>query len=177
MASSMTSTPYAAARATAAAGAPRAASKPFGVRYDAAKGLSAMLLAAMVSALVVVADQLIDTWADGHLLAAWVALWAVGFGALAIFSGAARKLAIAAVDALDAWSRRVAQTRADERLWAIAQADPRVMADLQMVIQRDEAENEAVAAAGQSSLSRPAKGATPNVKRPVPNSYKYLPYI
>ena len=78
MASSMTSTPYAAARATAAAGAPRAASKPFGVRYDAAKGLSAMLLAAMVSALVVVADQLIDTWADGHLLAAWVALWASG---------------------------------------------------------------------------------------------------
>ena len=90
MASSITSTPYAAAQATAAA-SPQGGRKPFGVRYDAAKGLSAMLLAAMVSALVVVADQLIDTWADGHLLAAWVALWAVGFGALAIFGGAARK--------------------------------------------------------------------------------------
>ena len=178
MASSMTSTPYAAAQATAAAGAQRGARKPFGVRYDAAKGLSAMLLAAMVSALVVVADQLIDTWADGHLLAAWVALWAVGFGALAIFGGAARKLAIAAVDALDAWSRRVAQTRADERLWAIAQTDPRVMADLQMVLQRDE--EEASSTAGQGSVSRPAQrlgAAAPSAKRLVPNSYKYLPYI
>jgi len=105
-------------------------------RFDSTKGLSAMLLAAMVSALVVVADRLIDTWADGHLLAAWVALWAVGFAALAVFSGAARKLAVSAVVALDKWSQRVAQNRADERLWAIAQADPRVMADLQMAIAR-----------------------------------------
>ncbi len=111
-----------------------------GARYDSAKGLSAMLLTAMVSALVVVADQLIDTWADGHLLAAWVALWAVGFAALAVFGGAARKVASTLIVALDGWSQRVAQARADERLWAIAQSDPRVMADLQMAIQRGESE-------------------------------------
>ena len=107
-----------------------------GALFDSTKGLSAMLLAGMLSALVVVADRLIDTWADSHLLAAWVALWVVGFAALAVFSGAARKLAATTVVALDKWSQRIAENRADERLWAIAQADPRVMADLQMAIAR-----------------------------------------
>ena len=105
---------------------------------DSAKGLSAMLLAAMVSALVVVADQLIETWADGHLLAAWVALWLVGFSAIAIFGGAARKLALAAVGGLDAWSRRIAKNRAHKRLWLIAKTDPRVMADLTAAMARNE---------------------------------------
>lgn len=106
--------------------------------FDSTKGLSAMLLAAMVSALVVVADQLIETWADGHLMVAWVALWLVGFAALALFAGAARKLAVAVVSALDAWSVRVARARADERLWAIAKTDPRVMADLSAAMSRSE---------------------------------------
>jgi len=106
--------------------------------FDSTKGLSAMLLAAMVSALVVVADQLIDTWADGHLMVAWIALWLVGFAALAVFAGAARKLASTVVGALDAWSQRVAQARADERLWAIARTDPRVMADLNAAMTRNE---------------------------------------
>lgn len=97
--------------------------------FDGTKGLSTMLLAAMVSALVVVADQLIGTWVDGHIMLAWVALWLIGFAALAVFAGAVRKLAVTVIDALDA-SQRVVQARADERLWAIARTDPRVMADL-----------------------------------------------
>ena len=108
--------------------------------FDSTKGLSAMLLAAMVSALVVVADQLIGTWADGHLMVAWVALWLVVFAALAVFAGAARKLAVTVVAALDGWSRRVAQARSDARLWAIAQTDPRVMADLTAAMARNERE-------------------------------------
>jgi len=105
---------------------------------DSAKGLSAMLLAAMVSALVVVADQLIETWADGHLMAAWVALWLVGFSAIAIFGGAARKLALAAVGALDLWSQQIAKNRAQKRLWLIAKTDARVMADLTAAMARNE---------------------------------------
>jgi len=106
--------------------------------FDSTKGLSAMLLAAMVSALLVVADQLIDTWAEGHLLAAWVVLWAVGFMAVAIFAGAARQLASTLVGSLDAWSARLAKTRADQRLWATALADPRVMTELTMAISRSQ---------------------------------------
>ncbi len=106
--------------------------------FDSTKGLSLMLLGAMAAALVVVADQLIETWADGHLLAAWVALWLIAFAALALCSTLARRLAGKAVDALNAWSQRVAQARADARLWQIAQSDPRVMADLNAAIARSE---------------------------------------
>ena len=98
--------------------------------FNSTKSLSGMLLAAMVSALVVVADQLIDTWAEGHLMLAWITLWVVGFAAVAVFAGAARTLSVTVVRALDAWSARVALRRADARLWASALADPRVMADL-----------------------------------------------
>lgn len=106
--------------------------------FDSTKGLSALLLAAMVSALLVVADQLIDTWAHGHLLMAWIAMWLVGFAAVVVFAGAARKVALVVVGALDAWSRRVALKRSDARLWAIAQSDPRVMADLNAARTRSE---------------------------------------
>lgn len=99
--------------------------------------LSTLLLAAVVAAMVVVADQLIDTWADGHLLAAWVTLWAVGFVAVGLFAGATRELASRLMTGLDAWSARVAQRRADERLWSIAQTDARLMADLQCAMNRN----------------------------------------
>lgn len=103
------------------------------------RALAALLLAAVVAALVVVADQMMDTWADGHMLAAWVALWAVAFAAVGLFAGATRHLAAKLLQSLDAWSARVAQRRADERLWAIAQSDARLMAELQGAISRDDA--------------------------------------
>ncbi|MFZ4478995.1 MAG: hypothetical protein ACOYNZ_03765 [Rhodoferax sp.] len=98
--------------------------------FDSARSLSVMLLAAMVSAMLVVADQLMETWVDGHLLVVWVALWLLGFVGLAVFSMPARGLARVAVGALNAWSARLAQKRADQRLWSLAKADPRLMADL-----------------------------------------------
>jgi len=101
-------------------------------------GLAVVLLAAMVSALLVVADQLIDTWVEGHLLAAWVLLWAIGFAAVALLAPAARGLARRLVGGLDAWSQRVARRRADERLWELARKDPRIMADLQAARTRAE---------------------------------------
>lgn len=104
--------------------------------FDGTKGLAAMLLAAMVAALLVVADQLVDTWADGHLLAAWVVLWIIGFAATALLARPARRAARGVVSGLDAWSRSVAQRRADARLWAIAEQDPRVMADLKAAMTR-----------------------------------------
>ena len=105
--------------------------------FSGPRSLSTLLLAAVVAAMVVVADQLIDTWADGHLLAAWVTLWAVGFVAVGLFAGATRELASRLMTGLDAWSARLAHRRADERLWAIAQTDARLMADLQGAINRN----------------------------------------
>eukprot|EP01030_Chromulinospumella_sphaerica_P032877 gene32877-33678_t len=59
---------------------------------EASRTLSGMLLAAVLSALLVVADQVIDTWVDGHMLAAWVALWTVAFAALALLAPPLRKV-------------------------------------------------------------------------------------
>ena len=106
--------------------------------FNGTKGLSAMLLAAMVSALVVVADQLIDTWADGHLMVAWVALWLVGFAAIALFADAANKLASTVVAALEAKFQKMAKAQADAHLWRTALSDPRVMADLDVARTRQQ---------------------------------------
>ena len=106
--------------------------------FDSSRGLAAALLAAVVSALVVAADQLVDSWADDHLLVAWMVVWAVGFGAMALFAGSARTVAGRVVKALDAWSLREARARADKRLWATALSDPRIMADLQVAMGRHE---------------------------------------
>ena len=111
--------------------------KRMGESFNPTRTLAAMLLAAVVAAFVVVADQMIDTWADGHLLAAWVALWSVAFAAIGLFAGASKRWSLQIKDGLDAWSANIAQSRADERMWAVAQTDARLMADLKSAIARD----------------------------------------
>ena len=101
------------------------------------KGLSVMLLAAAVSALVVLADRYVSVWTDGHLFFGWVALWAVVFAGLALFAGTARRLATRAMGGLDNWSQSMASARAEARLWEIAKSDPRVMSELKVARMRD----------------------------------------
>lgn len=95
-----------------------------------AGSLSVLLLAALVAALVLLADRFVSTWADEHLFLGWVLLWAVIFVGLALFAGTARSLAARVIRGLDGWSLAQAQARAEARLWDIARSDPRVMADL-----------------------------------------------
>lgn len=99
-------------------------------RFDGARSLAALLLAAAVAALVVLADQLIETWADGHLFLGWVALWVVIFAGSVLLAGSARRMAAHTMAALDDWSRTLAEARAQSRLWEMAQHDPRLKADL-----------------------------------------------
>jgi hypothetical protein len=106
--------------------------------FNSSSGLALTLLAAMVSSLVVVADQLIESWADGHLMLAWIAAGLAGFAGLTLFAGAARKVAAVVIGAGNAWSERLAKSRSDARLWDIAKADPRVMADLTAARLRNE---------------------------------------
>lgn len=108
------------------------------LRAPMARSQSFMLWAAMVAALMVVADQLIETWVDGHLLAAWVAFWLLGLAALAVFALPVQQLARSTAAAMRLWSGRQAQARADAQMWALAKADPRVMADLDAARARSE---------------------------------------
>ena len=98
--------------------------------FDGARSLAAMLLAAAVAALVVLADQLIETWVDGHLFLGWVALWVVIFAGSVLFAGTARRMARSTLESLDSWSRSLAEARAEARLWELAKQDPRLKAEL-----------------------------------------------
>ena len=84
----------------------------------------------MVSALLVVAHQVIDTWSEGHLLAAWMVLWLVAFAALALLTMPARRMAVALRASARAWAENRARAAEDERTWQVALKDPRIMAEL-----------------------------------------------
>ena len=104
-----------------------------------------MLLAAVVAAMVVVADRLISTWADGQLFLAWVFLWVVVFAGMALFADTARSLARRAVVVLDGWSQALAEARAETRLWEMARMDHRLMNELMAARTRAADESEAAA--------------------------------
>jgi hypothetical protein len=103
---------------------------------SSSRALASLLLAAGVAALVVLADQLLDAWADRHELASWLVLWGIAVAAIVLLRGVTRFVARNAMGTLDGWSAKVAKRRADERLWSMAQTDPRLMADLQAALDR-----------------------------------------
>ena len=125
----------------------------FRQNFDATRSLSTMLLAALVAAFVVVADQLIDTWADGHLLAAWVALWSVAFVALALLAPSAKRAAARLLVEFKAWSHRTMMAQSEARYWESAQSDPRIMAELQAAILRSEEAAPAVVKSAPARMS------------------------
>ena len=98
--------------------------------FDGARGVASLLLAALVSALVVVANQVIETWSDGHLLAAWIALWLVGFAALALLAKPMRALTLHGPQTWRNWLAKRRESADDACLWNLAQHDSRVMADI-----------------------------------------------
>jgi hypothetical protein len=103
-----------------------------------AKVLSTVLLTAGVAALVVITNHLMDDWAETHVIAAWLALWVVAVVAIAALRGVTRWLAQNMMRGLDAWSAQVARRRSDERVWAMAQTDSRLMNELQTAMDRDD---------------------------------------
>jgi hypothetical protein len=100
--------------------------------------LATGMLAAGVAALVVMADHMIDEWAETHVMAAWLALWVVAVVAIAALRGISRMLAQGMMAGLDAWSADLARRRSDQRLWAMAQQDSRLMNELQSAMDRAE---------------------------------------
>lgn len=106
--------------------------------FDGARGVATLLLAALVSALLVVANEVIETWSDGHLLAAWIALWLVGFAALALLAKPMRALTVRAPLAWRHWRAARSEAAQDARLWGVAQHDSRVMADILCAMGRAE---------------------------------------
>ncbi len=115
--------------------------------------LAVALLTASVAGLLVLADTLMNDWAESHVLAAWLALWLVGVVALLALRGVTRFVAQALMAKLDTWAAQSASRRADARLWAMAKADPRLMAELQVAMTRQAAEAAPAAAKNLEQLS------------------------
>lgn len=118
---------------------------------DGSRGLAALLLAAVVAAMVILADRVVSTWADGHLLLAWVFLWVVVFAGLALFADSARRLARRGIVVLDSWSQSLAEARAETRLWEMARHDPRLMSELTLA--RTHAEQDEPASTFDTALA------------------------
>lgn len=98
--------------------------------FDGARGAASLLLAAVVAALLVVANQVVDTWGEGHLLAAWMVLWVVAFAAIALLATPARRMAALLRSGYKAWMESRRQAAEDQRTWNAALQDARIMADL-----------------------------------------------
>lgn len=104
--------------------------KGVAANFEGARGAATLVLAAVVSALLVVANQVIDTWTEGHLLAAWMVLWLVAFAALALLTAPARRAGAALLKAGQTWAENRRLAAEDARTWAVAVKDPRIMAEL-----------------------------------------------
>ncbi len=107
-----------------------AALKGIAAGFDSARGAASLVLAAVVSALLVLANQVVDRWTDGHLLSAWVVLWLVAFAALALLSAPARRAGLALRAGFARWAESQRQAAEDRRTWQVALRDPRIMAEL-----------------------------------------------
>jgi hypothetical protein len=104
--------------------------------HDATFSGASLLLAAIVAALVVVANQVVETWTEGHLLAAWIAMWAVAFAAMAMLAVPAKRAAKQIGVGFGRWMAARREAAADRALWELAQSDNRVMSDLTCAMTR-----------------------------------------
>ena len=92
---------------------------------------SSLVLAAIVAAVLVGANQLIGSVAGGsHWAAGWVMLWAVAFAAIALLAAPARNITGSLRSARAAWAEGQHRAMEDEKTWEVALRDSRVMADL-----------------------------------------------
>ena len=107
-----------------------------GSALDGSRTLAGMLLAAVMAALLVVADQVIETWTDGHMLAGWVALWTVAFAALALLAPPLRQVAAFVAGGFVRHIANIRDAQAEIRMWEMASHDPRVMDEIRAAMAR-----------------------------------------
>ena len=105
-----------------------------GARLSQERGLAALLQWSVVAAVLVGAFQALESLSEDHLMLAWLAMWLVALSALAFFARPLHHLHLG--QRLAAWNLRRKQAEADRRLWALAQVDPRIMAELQGALMR-----------------------------------------
>ncbi len=109
-------------------------------RKPVTRRASTLMLAIGAALALVAATAFFDTWSDHHLLIAWSLIWAFAFAGLAMLAAPLRRSTIVLLNASRALRMRQQAAAADRALWALAQTDPRIMADLSWVMTRDAAQ-------------------------------------
>ncbi len=104
--------------------------KASGMRWNGSRALAALLVAALMAAVLVVANQVIETITDGHLFAAWIGLWALGFAAMALLMDPMMAAARSVRRVAAQWRQARRLAAQDAQMWELAQSDARVMADI-----------------------------------------------
>lgn len=99
--------------------------------------LGSVLLAASVSALLVVVNQALDSWSEDHLLMAWAALWAIGFLAIGLLATPAHQAARSLRSSFLEWRAENKELAQEAKLWELAKHDTRVMAEIRAAMMRD----------------------------------------
>ncbi|MBS0390069.1 MAG: hypothetical protein JSS19_18815 [Proteobacteria bacterium] len=99
-------------------------------RFDPTRNGASLLLAGLVAALMVVANEMVDSWSDGHLLAGWMLLWLIAFVGMALLAAPARRAAASLRGAAGSWADARRRAAEDEETWNSALHDARLMADL-----------------------------------------------
>jgi hypothetical protein len=99
-------------------------------RVAPSQALAGLLSASVFAALLAVADQVIDSWADGHMLLAWVMLWLSIFGGLALLTRPMRRASTASALWLQIRVAALVQSRREAALWELAMHDPRMLQEL-----------------------------------------------
>ena len=122
-------------------------------------GMALLIASALAAAVMAVAYEVMDSNTESHLLMLWIVLWMALFAALTLSAGRLHSAGTHLKSSLDSWSRSLAEARADQRLWAIAKQDNRVMADLQAAMDRSDDSSDVFAdMAGAGSAAAPGQG-------------------
>ncbi len=128
----------------------------FGTRAGS-RHLLALLLIAVVTMALVLADTLVSNWSESHLLAAWVVLCGALFAGVALYAAPIRDGALRLTAGFRDGAQRRAAARADARFLQTAQDDPRVMQELRAAILRRKSELEVADEGAHKALDRMAQ--------------------
>ena len=96
-------------------------------RLQGESGLATLLVTVAALSLVASIYEIVETSPEGQLLAAWVVFWIAG---TALILGTRKYVG----RMVQAWKR----AEQDARMWEVAHADPRVMADIRCARSRAE---------------------------------------
>ena len=106
-------------------------------RADSARSVAIVLLSAIVSTVLVIVNQVIDTYTDGHLMAAWIFMWLVAFSTIALLAAPIRRTVNGFKPALKNWAITRRERANDAKMWEVALQDPRVMSEIQRAMSQE----------------------------------------